>query len=168
VRSKVEGQLRSELVMLERTMLIDTFDDQWKGHLYAMDQLKDGINFRSLAQRDPKIEYKREGARMFAEMMVTLRDRVTDYVFKARLSPNVSAMPQPGTIAPGGFGAMNRPAMAPPAAGGASGRDPYYSSPTQSPPRAAGPGTIAGVGFDPRRQPPGNQPGNPAGPPPTA
>jgi preprotein translocase subunit SecA len=49
----------------ERTILLDTLDQRWKDHLYAMDQLRDAINFRAFSQQDPRIEYKREGSHMF-------------------------------------------------------------------------------------------------------
>ena len=86
IRSLIESILRAELLTFERTILLDTFDQCWRDHLYAMDQLRDSINFRAFSQQDPRIEYKREGSHMFLSMMQTTRDRVTDYVFKARLS----------------------------------------------------------------------------------
>ena len=46
---------------LERMLMLHTIDSKWKDHLYAMDQLKEGIGLRSFAQRDPLIEYKKEG-----------------------------------------------------------------------------------------------------------
>ncbi|MEA3225867.1 MAG: hypothetical protein U9Q07_07935, partial [Planctomycetota bacterium] len=77
--------LRSELTDLEKYVLIQVYDSTWKDHLYAMDHLKSSIWMRSWAEKDPKIEYKREGARMFEEMLDTIEDRVTDIIFKIRL-----------------------------------------------------------------------------------
>jgi preprotein translocase subunit SecA len=77
--------LRSELSDLERYVLLHVYDSTWKDHLYAMDHLKDSIWTRSFAEKDPKIEYKREGYRMFSEMLETIEDRVTNMVFKVRL-----------------------------------------------------------------------------------
>ncbi|MEZ6243542.1 MAG: hypothetical protein R3B57_10930, partial [Phycisphaerales bacterium] len=57
---------------------------------YGMDQLRDAIGFRAFSQLDPRIEYKREGQRLFLQMMENVRDRVTDFIFKARLSPQAS------------------------------------------------------------------------------
>ena len=77
---------RRELTDLERYLLVDIFDVVWKDHLYAMDHLKDSIGLRGFAERDPLIEYKREGFRMFQEMLRTVRDRVTDVITKVQLS----------------------------------------------------------------------------------
>jgi preprotein translocase subunit SecA len=77
--------LRSELAELERYVLLQVYDSTWKDHLYAMDHLKDEIWTRSLAEKDPKTEYKREGFRMFNEMLESIEDRVTDIIFRVRL-----------------------------------------------------------------------------------
>ncbi len=77
--------LRSELTDLEKYVLLQVYDSTWKDHLYSMDHLKSSIWMRSLAEKDPKIEYKREGSRMFEEMLDTIEDRVTDIIFKIRL-----------------------------------------------------------------------------------
>ncbi len=90
VRSNVETVLRYELLMLDRTLLLNTFDTSWKEHLYNVDQLRGSIGFRSFAQQDYRIEFKREGSRLFGEMEETVRDRVTDHVFKMKLSPRVN------------------------------------------------------------------------------
>lgn len=81
--------LRSELSQLERFVLLQILDTAWKDHLYAMDQLKDSVGLRGYAERDPRIEYKREGSNLFSEMQRTVRDRVTDLIFRAKLTPNV-------------------------------------------------------------------------------
>jgi preprotein translocase subunit SecA len=77
--------LRSELTELERTVLLQIYDSTWKDHLYAMDLLRESIGLRGVAERDPRIEYKREGSRLFGEFMKGIRDRVTDVIFKVRL-----------------------------------------------------------------------------------
>jgi len=78
--------LRSELADLERYVLLQVYDGTWKDHLYTMDHLKDSIWTRSLAEKDPKTEYKREGFRMFNEMLDSIEDRVTDVIFRVRLT----------------------------------------------------------------------------------
>jgi preprotein translocase subunit SecA len=83
--------LRSELSDLERYVLIQVYDSAWKDHLYTMDHLKDSIWMRSMAEKDPKVEYKREGHRMFQEMLATIEDRVTDIIFKVRLEAGAQA-----------------------------------------------------------------------------
>jgi len=79
--------LRKELSDLERYVLLQVYDSAWKDHLYAMDHLKESVWMRGFAERDPKIEYKREGFRMFNEMLQTIEDRVSDIIFKVRLAP---------------------------------------------------------------------------------
>ncbi len=77
--------LRDELTQLERYVLLQIYDSSWKDHLYAMDQLKGSVGLRGFAEKDPKLEYKREGYRMFQEMLSGIREKVTDMIFKARL-----------------------------------------------------------------------------------
>jgi preprotein translocase subunit SecA len=83
--------LRSELSDLEKYVLVQVYDSTWKDHLYAMDHLKDSIWMRSWAEKDPKTEYKREGSRMFEEMLDSIEDRVTDIVFKVHLEAGARA-----------------------------------------------------------------------------
>jgi preprotein translocase subunit SecA len=83
--------LRAELADLERYVLLQVYDSTWKDHLYAMDHLKDEIWTRSLAEKDPKTEYKREGFRMFNEMLGLIEDRVTDIIFRVRLEAGTRA-----------------------------------------------------------------------------
>jgi preprotein translocase subunit SecA len=78
--------LRSELTELERYVLLNIHDGAWKDHLLAMDHLRDSIGLRGYAERDPKIEYKKEGMRMFREMCDGIADKVTDVILKARLT----------------------------------------------------------------------------------
>jgi preprotein translocase subunit SecA len=73
-----------------------------------MDQIRDAIGFRAFSAKDPKIEFKRESARVFDEMQDTIRDRVTDVAFLGRLMPQVQRSmprPQPAQVAAAGAGA---------------------------------------------------------------
>jgi preprotein translocase subunit SecA len=83
--------LRSELSDLEKYVLLQVYDATWKDHLYSMDHLKESIWTRSFAEKDPKIEYKREGFRMFNEMLETIEDRVTNIIFKIHLEAGARA-----------------------------------------------------------------------------
>ncbi len=83
--------LRAELSELEKYVLVQVYDSAWKDHLYSMDHLKDSIWMRSWAEKDPKTEYKREGSRMFEEMLDSIEDRVTDIIFKVRLEAGARA-----------------------------------------------------------------------------
>ncbi|MHC4658550.1 MAG: preprotein translocase subunit SecA [Planctomycetota bacterium] len=83
--------LRAELSDLEKYVLLQIYDSTWKDHLYSMDHMKESIWMRSMAEKDPKVEYKREGHRMFREMLETIEDRVTDIIFKVRLEAGARA-----------------------------------------------------------------------------
>ena len=135
IRSRVETVLRAELLHFERTILLDVLDQLWRDHLYAMDQLRDAIGYRAFSQQDPRIEYKREGSRIFNGMLELVRDRVTDYIFKARLSPVPQQQQQRPPMQP-----PAQPPMAPPASRPAAGA---VSGPGMG-------GGIAGPGIEPQ------------------
>ncbi|MGC9454427.1 MAG: preprotein translocase subunit SecA [Phycisphaerae bacterium] len=81
------GFLRREMTELERFVLLQIYDAGWKDHLLAMDHLRGGVGLQSFAQQDPRVVYKREGARQFQEMLAGVREKVTDMIFKVRLTP---------------------------------------------------------------------------------
>ncbi len=83
--------LRIELSELEKYVLLQFYDSAWKDHLYAMDHMKESIFMRAYAEKDPKIEYKQEGFRMFSEMLDLIEDKVTDTIFKVRLEAGTRA-----------------------------------------------------------------------------
>ncbi len=66
---------------LERQVVLSVLDRKWREHLYEMDYLKQGIGLRAMAQRDPKIEYKREGFEMFSSMMEGIREESVAFLF---------------------------------------------------------------------------------------
>lgn len=66
---------------LERRVVIATVDRLWREHLYEMDYLKEGIGLRAMGQRDPLVEYKDEGARMFNTMMDRIREESVQQIF---------------------------------------------------------------------------------------
>ena len=70
---------------LERVILLKTVDSKWMDHIDDMDQLRNGINLRAYAQRDPVIEYKFEGYNMFEEMIAAIREDTIKYLFHARI-----------------------------------------------------------------------------------
>ena len=63
--------------MAEKSLLLQLLDQDWKDHLLQLDHLRQGINLRAYAQRDPLNEYKREAFELFGEMLVALRETVT-------------------------------------------------------------------------------------------
>ncbi|MBC7294460.1 MAG: preprotein translocase subunit SecA, partial [Thermoleophilia bacterium] len=66
---------------LERWVLLRTIDAKWRDHLYEMDYLREGIGLRALAQRDPLVEYKNEGYKMFQEMMEAIQEDFVRYLY---------------------------------------------------------------------------------------
>ncbi len=90
VRSQLQNcayeMLRYELTQLERYVMLVTLDSVWKDHMYSMDLLRQSIGLRGYAEQDPKIAYKREGTRLFNEMLENYRERVTDLIFKVRIA----------------------------------------------------------------------------------
>jgi preprotein translocase subunit SecA len=69
---------------LEKVFMLQGVDHQWKDHLLAMDHLKEGIGLRGYAQRDPLIEYKKEGFNMFEEMKQRIVDTTVESIFRVR------------------------------------------------------------------------------------
>ena len=69
----------------ERFVILRTIDDKWKDHLYAMDQLREGINLRAYGQKNPLLEYKSEGFKMFQEMMTDMNSVTVQRLFRTQL-----------------------------------------------------------------------------------
>ncbi|HMM82905.1 MAG TPA: preprotein translocase subunit SecA [Terrimesophilobacter sp.] len=66
---------------LERRVVLSVIDRRWRDHLYEMDYLKDGIGLRAMAQRDPLVEYQREGFMLFQNMMGQIREETVSFLF---------------------------------------------------------------------------------------
>ncbi|MCI0652567.1 MAG: preprotein translocase subunit SecA [Planctomycetes bacterium] len=66
-------------------IMLQTIDEKWKDHLHEMDQLRSGIGMRSYAQVDPKVEYKREGYLMFAQVLLAFKERTAEIVPRVRV-----------------------------------------------------------------------------------
>ena len=69
------------LEQLERRVLLSVIDRRWREHLYEMDYLKEGIGLRAMAQRDPLVEYEREGHLMFNDMTAGIKEDVVGYLY---------------------------------------------------------------------------------------
>jgi len=68
---------------LERNVLLSVLDRRWREHLYEMDYLKEGIGLRAMGQRDPLVEYQREGYDLFAAMLDGIKEESVSYLFNA-------------------------------------------------------------------------------------
>jgi preprotein translocase subunit SecA len=80
---------------LENWVLLRTIDSKWRDHLYEMDYLREGIGLRALAQRDPLVEYKNEGFRIFQEMMDAIQNDFVRYLYHLEIRQE-----QPEEVAP--------------------------------------------------------------------
>ena len=130
--------MREELEQFERFVLLQILDQAWKDHLHTMDQTRDSISFRSFSQKDPRIEFKKESSRNFGEMLARVRERVTDLVFKGKLSPQ-PMRPPPGAVpavpatAPAGAPSAVPPAPVPASAATAADRTPDSADAASAP-----------------------------------
>ena len=70
---------------LERKILLSVLDRKWREHLYEMDYLQEGIGLRAMAQRDPLVEYQREGFDLFTAMMDAVKEELVSYVFNVEV-----------------------------------------------------------------------------------
>ncbi|MFN0052525.1 MAG: preprotein translocase subunit SecA [Planctomycetales bacterium] len=77
-----EARYRPELCEAERSLLLEVLDTAWKDHLYFMDHLRQGIGLVGYAQKDPKVEYKREGMKAFEAMWKGIGQQVTGSFFR--------------------------------------------------------------------------------------
>ncbi|MDO9352882.1 MAG: hypothetical protein Q7T55_04265, partial [Solirubrobacteraceae bacterium] len=75
---------------LERRVVLSVIDRRWRDHLYEMDYLKDGIGLRAMAQRDPLVEYQREGFALFQSMMGQIREETVGFLFNLEVEVNAS------------------------------------------------------------------------------
>jgi preprotein translocase subunit SecA len=71
---------------LERRVLLSVLDRKWREHLYEMDYLREGIYLRAYSQRDPLVEYQREGFEMFATMMDGIKEESVGFLFNLEVS----------------------------------------------------------------------------------
>ena len=71
---------------LERRVLLSVLDRKWREHLYEMDYLREGIYLRAYSQRDPLVEYQREGFEMFAAMMDGIKEESVGFLFNLEVS----------------------------------------------------------------------------------
>ena len=83
---KRENELSSAVMReLERKILLSVLDRKWREHLYEMDYLQEGIGLRAMAQRDPLVEYQREGFDLFSAMMDAIKEELVTYLFNAEV-----------------------------------------------------------------------------------
>jgi preprotein translocase subunit SecA len=136
--------------MVEKSLLLQLLDQTWKDHLLSLDHLRQGINLRAYAQRDPLNEYKREAFELFEAMLANLRQNVTSVLTHVELR----VQPQPVFAMAGGepeeamaeeraTGTTGRPVGLPPRAQrrASSGNGADRAGPRQAAPRSPWAGT---------------------------
>jgi preprotein translocase subunit SecA len=92
---------------LERRVVLSVIDRRWRDHLYEMDYLKDGIGLRAMAQRDPLVEYQREGFALYQNMMGAIREESVGFLFN--LDVEVTGGAGTATVAAKGLGESGAP-----------------------------------------------------------
>ena len=81
-----ESLIQSEILRsFEKYISLRTIDEKWKDHLYAMDQLREGINLRAYGQKKPLLEYKSEGFQMFQQMMVDTTSETVKRLYRTQI-----------------------------------------------------------------------------------
>ena len=81
---------------LERKVLLSVLDRKWREHLYEMDYLQEGIGLRAMAQRDPLVEYQREGYELFAAMMDGIKEEIAGFLFNVEVTVEASEVQAKG------------------------------------------------------------------------
>jgi len=105
-----EEQLGSPAMReLERRVVLSVIDRRWRDHLYEMDYLKDGIGLRAMAQRDPLVEYQREGFSLYQNMMGQIREETVGFLFN--LEVEVTSADGTARVAAKGLGGQASPAQ---------------------------------------------------------
>jgi preprotein translocase subunit SecA len=160
-----EEELTSEIMReFERRVVLSVLDRRWREHLYEMDYLREGIGLRAMAQRDPLVEYQREGFDMFNSMMEGIKEESVTALFNLELQVQQNPIVEeaqddaiPGMLF--GSKAPQAPAQATP---------PPAPAPTTAPPaRPAGPGRHSAQQRRQRPAPP-PPPADPSSPVPAA
>jgi preprotein translocase subunit SecA len=94
-----EQELGEEVTReLERRVLLSVVDRKWREHLYEMDYLQEGIGLRAMAQRDPLVEYQREGYDMFKAMMDAIQEESVGFLFNLEVQVEEEAPPAVETV----------------------------------------------------------------------
>ena len=121
---KRESELTPNVMReLERKILLSVLDRKWREHLYEMDYLQEGIGLRAMAQRDPLVEYQREGFDLFTAMMDAVKEELVSFVFNVEVQVEGDQVGAKGlTPAPAPVAALQYSAAEskPTAAGGTS------------------------------------------------
>jgi preprotein translocase subunit SecA len=130
---------------LERRVVLSVLDRKWREHLYEMDYLREGIGLRAMAQRDPLVEYQREGYDLFNSMMEGIKEESVGNLFnlQVEVQENPTVEDADGQGGPAPFGLRQAPAagrLGQPAVAGAGGLGAGAAGPAAAGAGANGPG----------------------------
>jgi preprotein translocase subunit SecA len=157
-----EAELTPEIMRdLERRVVLSVLDRRWREHLYEMDYLREGIGLRAMAQRDPLVEYQREGYDMFNEMMEGIKEESVTALFNLQIEVHQNPIVEevqdgavPGMLFGSKAGASGGQApqqAQPPAPAPAAPRRQRPAPPAADPePAAPVPAAFSGQGTDTR------------------
>ncbi len=95
IHKKFESLDPQEIRLLEKSILLRLLDQHWKDHLLSLDQIRQGINLRAYAQRDPLNEYKHEAFKLFEEMLEKLKESVISVLCQFNLEPRYATEIEP-------------------------------------------------------------------------
>ena len=148
-----EALVGAELLRrVERDIMLQIVDAQWKDHLYSLDHLKEGIGLRGYGQRDPLVEYKKESFALFQDMKARIEEEIVRYLFWLRPVLNEERAPRPAARRAAPI-TMNKPAAeAIPAFAGGGHASAVAPAPTQAarprPARTGGDDVVKTVKHD--------------------
>ena len=97
---------------LERGAFLMTIDDLWKNHLYEMDHLKDGVQYRSFGQKNPLFEYQKEGLKLFEQLRSLIAQKISGMLFQFEIverEPEVPVRAIEKHVEVGSFGRVEEP-----------------------------------------------------------
>jgi preprotein translocase subunit SecA len=125
---------------LERRVVLSVLDRKWREHLYEMDYLKEGIGLRAMAQRDPLVEYQREGFQLFGAMTEAIKEESVGFLFNLEVKVNPPAEEGPTITAASAAQAA--------ASAGAAAAGPRASADGEADTLPAPSGTLVAKGLD--------------------
>jgi preprotein translocase subunit SecA len=129
-KEKIPGLDVSILRRVERDIMLQIVDGQWKDHLYSLDHLKEGIGLRGYGQRDPLVEYKKESFDLFQAMKDRFDEEMVKYLWRIR--PVVT---EEGVVPPPVRPAPRRPPPITLSGGSETGAAPARPAASSAPPR---------------------------------
>ena len=137
---------REMLQRVERDIMLQIVDQQWKDHLYSLDHLKEGIGLRGYGQRDPLVEYKKESFELFQAMKERVDEEIVRYLWWLRpiLSDGDAPVPTPRRPAP------RRPPLILNDPGAESSSSSIFGAPRSPAPNTAAPARSTGAQQPPR------------------